>query len=69
MFNHSSLICYRWIYSIFAERPYVLTFMGFMSGRIMMIHLLAFMYHIDTRTNIPGAAVPRDYAFEGMYTI
>nr|XP_023014383.1 uncharacterized protein LOC111504122 isoform X2 [Leptinotarsa decemlineata] len=49
--------------------PFMRTFMGFLSGRLMMVHLLAFLYHIDTRTNIPDLYVTRDVAFEGMYSV
>ncbi|KAJ8968769.1 hypothetical protein NQ314_002118 [Rhamnusium bicolor] len=67
MFNHSSMICYDWLTTLYPDSPYLLTFMGFMSGRLMMVHLLAFLYHIDTRSNIPGTIIRRDFAFETMY--
>ncbi|KAJ8949984.1 hypothetical protein NQ318_002393 [Aromia moschata] len=68
MFNHSSMICYNWLSTIIPDNSYFLTFMGFLAGRIMMVHLLAFLYHIDTRTNVPGVIVLRNSTFESMYS-
>ncbi|KAJ8975546.1 hypothetical protein NQ317_009202 [Molorchus minor] len=68
MFNHSSMICFNWLSHIIPDNIYFLTFMGFISGRIMMVHLLAFLYHVDTRTNVPGVTVVRDSTFEAMYS-
>ncbi|KAG5877902.1 hypothetical protein JTB14_011619 [Gonioctena quinquepunctata] len=67
MFNHASMVCFQWVCTIFIERPLMRMFMGFLSGRLMMVHLLAFLYHMDTRSNIPNINVPREMAFEGMY--
>ncbi|XP_018567611.1 uncharacterized protein LOC108908163 [Anoplophora glabripennis] len=67
MFNHSSMICYHWLSTVFPNRPYVLTIMAFFSGRFMMMHLLAFLYHLDSRSHMSGSIVPRDYTLESMY--
>nr|XP_023014381.1 uncharacterized protein LOC111504122 isoform X1 [Leptinotarsa decemlineata] len=69
MFNHASMVCFKYLCTVFPDRPFMRTFMGFLSGRLMMVHLLAFLYHIDTRTNIPDLYVTRDVAFEGMYSV
>nr|CAI5854390.1 unnamed protein product [Callosobruchus analis] len=69
MFNHSSMLCFNWLRTVFPDRPYLLTFMSFVSGRIMMVHLLAFLYHMDTRSAVSGPSVRRDSTFEGMYAL
>ncbi|XP_072384811.1 uncharacterized protein [Diabrotica undecimpunctata] len=67
MFCHASRNCFDWLNYLYPERTYLRTFLGFFSGRIMMVHFLAYLYHVDTRTNIPGVHVHRDRVFEQMY--
>lgn len=63
-FNYSSMLVYDWLVEKLVDRPYLLTFMGFMCGRLMMLHLLAYIYHVDNR--VPGS-VRRNSAFDAMY--
>ncbi|KAF7271033.1 hypothetical protein GWI33_015999 [Rhynchophorus ferrugineus] len=65
-FNHSTLLWYRWLSHRFENNIMLLTFLGYLSGRIMIVHLLAFLYHIDTRCN-DTLRPRRDPAFESMY--
>ncbi|CAG9861533.1 unnamed protein product [Phyllotreta striolata] len=67
MFNHASMNCFSWIHRTFPERPYVRGFLGFFAGRIMMVHFLAFLYHMDTRTITPGVRMERSPVFEQIY--
>lgn len=67
MFCHSSMMVYKWLSATFSHRPYMLTFLGFISGRVMMVHLLAYLYHIDSRVYIPGQYFRRNADFESMY--
>lgn len=63
-FNYSSMLVYDWLVEKLSDRPYLLTFMGFLCGRLMMLHLLAYIYHVDNR--VPGS-VRRNSAFDAMY--
>lgn len=65
MFNYSAMSVFRYIRERLAdERPQFLAFMGFMAGRLMMLNLLAYLYHVDSR--VPGT-IRRDSLFESMY--
>lgn len=55
---------YEWLITKLGDRPILLTFVGFFSGRFMILHLLGFLYHVDSR--VPGT-IPRDPDFETMY--
>nr|XP_008190955.1 PREDICTED: uncharacterized protein LOC103312336 isoform X1 [Tribolium castaneum] len=65
MFNHSSMLCYEWLVEKLSHRPYLLTFLGFLSGRIMMLHLLAYCYHVDSRYR--GFHIRPYPEYESMY--
>lgn len=67
-FNYSSLLCFHWIFNHLEDSPVIRTFLGYMAGRILMVHLLAFLYHIDTRCTDPGERPRRISAFEVMYS-
>ncbi|CAG9861532.1 unnamed protein product [Phyllotreta striolata] len=67
MFNHATMNCFKWLSSYSLGGPYARAFCGFICGRIMMVHFQALLYHLDTRTTIPGVLVLRDIAFEQMY--
>ncbi|XP_060520803.1 uncharacterized protein LOC132698627 [Cylas formicarius] len=62
-FNYSSLMFYGYLSDIFYDRPLLLTVLGFISGRVMMVHLLAFLYHIDSLVT----GTRRHSAFDAMY--
>lgn len=67
-FNYSSLLCFDWIFKHLEDSPVIRTFLGYLAGRILMVHLLAFLYHIDTRCTDPGERPRRISAFEVMYS-
>lgn len=67
MFNYSTIQVYEWLVERLEHRPYLLTFLGFLTGRIMIVHLLAYLYHVDTRCIGVGHYVRRDSAYETMY--
>lgn len=66
MFNYSSIFFFNWLSKSIPDRPYLLTFLGFLGGRILMVHFLAYLYHIDTRS-IVGSTLRHDAAYETMY--
>ncbi|KAL1517623.1 hypothetical protein ABEB36_001362 [Hypothenemus hampei] len=66
-FNYSSLLWYQWLNSYLDEQTILRTILGYISGRVMMVHLLAFLYHIDTRCSNIGDRSRRLSAFEVMY--
>ncbi|KAK5639833.1 hypothetical protein RI129_010644 [Pyrocoelia pectoralis] len=66
IFNHSTMLVYEWVVNTFPTRPYLCTFMGFFTGRLMLVYFLAYLYHVDTRS-IAGHLLPRDPNYESMY--
>ncbi|KAK4872783.1 hypothetical protein RN001_014812 [Aquatica leii] len=67
MFNYSSMMVYEWLMTkVPNDRPFLLTFAGFFTGRLLIVHLLAYLYHVDTRSVI-GRSLRRDLNYETMY--
>lgn len=70
MFNHASLIYFDWIQFMFPKSPFVAAALGYLGGRVFMVHYLAYLYHVDTRTTLLGYSRPkRDPRFEHMYIL
>lgn len=67
MFNYSSMQLYDYLVDKFSERLYLLTFLGYLSGRILMVHFLAYLYHVDSRSIISTRSVTPNSNFESMY--
>ncbi|KAF5281138.1 hypothetical protein FQA39_LY17870 [Lamprigera yunnana] len=68
MFNHSTMLIYQWVLRIVPEhRPYSLTFLGFLCGRLLTVYILAYLYHVDTRSII-GVRLRRNTNYETMYS-
>lgn len=64
MFNYSAMGVFGYYAERLGERPYLMTFLGFITGRIMILHFLAYLYHVDARS---AGAVRRDNLFDSMY--
>ncbi|XP_017778079.1 PREDICTED: uncharacterized protein LOC108563804 [Nicrophorus vespilloides] len=65
MFNFSSVAVFDHIRERFFRKPFLVTFLGFISGRFFMLHLLAYLYHVDIRSR--SRNVPRNSTFDSMY--
>lgn len=66
MLNYASCLMYDWLKEHISN-PYILSLLGFVSGRIAFVHFIAFLYHMDSRTIYRGRRIMRDPAFEVMY--
>lgn len=64
MFNYSVMSVYGWLAERLQDRPISLGMTAFTAGRLMMLCLLAFLYHVDTRR--PGQ-IRRSSLFDSMY--
>ncbi|XP_050315107.1 uncharacterized protein LOC126749458 [Anthonomus grandis grandis] len=66
-FNYSSLMWYDWLNVHLGERTILRTLAAYFSGRVFMVHLIAFMYHVDTRCTAVDQRPRRESVFEAMY--
>ncbi|XP_019770768.1 uncharacterized protein LOC109544840 [Dendroctonus ponderosae] len=66
-FNYSSLQFFHWLAANLEGMPILRTLLGYLSGRVMIVHLIAFLYHIDTRCTDVSNRARRLSAFEAMY--
>lgn len=68
MFNYSTMQFYEYLVEKLSHKLYLLTFLGYISGRIMMVHLMAYLYHVDTRiSESNNRNISRNSNFETMY--
>ncbi|KAL3284985.1 hypothetical protein HHI36_019114 [Cryptolaemus montrouzieri] len=68
MFCEASLVYFRWIRDSFPDKSIEPICLGYFGGRVFMVHLLAYLYHVDTRTLMPGYLRPKyDMRYEYMY--
>lgn len=63
MFNYTAMRVFDTFAQYVEQRPYIMTLLGFIAGRAMMLHLLAYLYHVDTR----GGSIRRDAYYDSMY--
>nr|XP_022920349.1 uncharacterized protein LOC111428860 isoform X3 [Onthophagus taurus] len=47
MFNYSSMLVFEFLKEKLDHRPILLTLLGFICGRMMMLHFLSYLYHVD----------------------
>lgn len=64
MFNCSVMKVFAYFNENLDERPIFMTFLGFVTSRIMLLYFLAYLYHVDSRE--PGL-VRRNSWFDSMY--
>lgn len=64
MFNYTSMKVFEYFAKNADERPYLMLVLSFIAGRTMMLHLLAYLYHVDTRAGL----IRRDQWFDSIYT-
>ncbi|GJQ76375.1 hypothetical protein Trydic_g2093 [Trypoxylus dichotomus] len=66
MFNYSSMLVYDYLVRKWSHRPILVTILGFFCGRIMMLHYLSYLYHVDRMSRIERN-FQRNAAFDSMY--
>lgn len=68
MFNYGSMSVFNWIRETYANDannvPYLASCMGLLVGRIFMLHLLAFLYHVDLKCD---RNMPRNSTLDSMF--
>lgn len=65
MFNYSAMRVFGYFAQYVEERPYLMTFLGFLAGRAMIVQLLAYLYHVDSRS---GTVAIGDHLFDSIYS-
>lgn len=63
MFNTSAMKVFGHFAAGAEERPYLMTFFSFMTGRMMILNLLAYLYHVDHR----AGTIRRNSFYDSMY--
>ncbi|KAK9746800.1 hypothetical protein QE152_g5851 [Popillia japonica] len=66
MFNYSSMLVYEYLVGKWNHRPVLLTVLGFFAGRLMMLHYLSYLYHVDRMSRIERN-FERNAAYDSMY--
>ncbi|KAK9876866.1 hypothetical protein WA026_015099 [Henosepilachna vigintioctopunctata] len=70
MFNHASMTYFEWIHETCQDSTFIAMVLSYIGGRVFMIHLLSFLYHVDTRTFHFGYNRPkRNQIYEHMYIL
>ncbi|XP_022920340.1 uncharacterized protein [Onthophagus taurus] len=67
MFNYSSMLVFEFLKEKLDHRPILLTLLGFICGRMMMLHFLSYLYHVDRISRV-DRNFRRNPAFDSMYS-